>query len=184
MRAAVGLQITGDRRPRRPTDRRGDEQQRDHDEPGQVEANPAGKVPHEDQGDKGQPDAPEHALSLAADVEQPGVEGQRHRHPGKDQGGSVEDRLPDPDLAHEHVGDVELHGLHRVFPDQDDQQPDDQKGKDQLQQRHEAEVDDGVEFARLTHAAMPPVWVRSNSPAMSRPRLRSSISAVTWASEQ
>ena len=132
VRAAVGLQITGDRRPRRPTDRRGDEQQQDHDEPGQVEANPA-VVPHEDQGDKGQPDAPEHALSLTADVEQPGVEG-CDRHAGKDQGGGVEDRLPDPDLAHEHVGDVELHGLHRVFHDQDDQQPDNE-GKDQLQQR-------------------------------------------------
>ena len=184
MRAAIGLQITGDRRPCCAADRRGDEQQRHHDEPGQVEADPAGKVSHEDQGDKGQPDAPEHALALAADVEQPGVEGQRHCHPGKDQGGGVEDRLPDPDLAHENVSNVELDGLHRVFPDQDDQQPDDQKGENQLQQRHKAEVDDGVEFARLTHAAMPPVWVRSNSPAMSRPRLRSSISAVTWASEQ
>ncbi len=48
-------------------------------------------MPHEDQGDKGQPDAPEHALSLTTNVEQAGVKGQRNRQPGKDKRRSVED---------------------------------------------------------------------------------------------
>ena len=68
-------------------------------------------------------------LPLATDVEQPGMEGQRHGEAGEDQVGGVVERVADRLAVAEGAVDQHLHGLERALADDDDDQAGDEEGQ-------------------------------------------------------
>ena len=85
--AALGLQIGRDQRPSAPTSAAASDGQRKGQPPGQHAVEGQADERHAEAGDIG--------LALAADVEQAGMEGDRHREPGEDEVGGVEQREAD-----------------------------------------------------------------------------------------
>ena len=100
--------------------------------------------------------AAEHRLALAADVEQPAVEGHRHRQAGEDEGGRVIQGVADAGPAAEGALDQLGDHLHRVEPNHRHHDGTDQQGHHQVDQRQHGDV----EPARQVHGAAhigPPV---------------------------
>ena len=105
--------------------------------------------------DQPQPEPAQIGLPLAADVEQPGMEGQRHRQPGEDQVGGVVERVAHRLAIAEGAVDQGLDGLDRALADQDDDEAGDQERQRQVEQRQEAIVGPGGQLARGGHQAAP-----------------------------
>ena len=104
-------------------------------------------------------------LPLRADVEQAGVEADRHRKPGEDETGRKKQRESDALEITERAGNQDLHRFERVLADrQHDETGNDESGRDvdERNQRNVGPLGQGLEWR--THAA------RSLTPAIRRPR--------------
>ena len=123
------------------------------------------------QADERRAEAAERRLALAADVEQPGVEGDGDREAGEDEVGRVVERVADALAAAERA--AQQHGAvasSGFSPMASTTRPADQERRDDGERRHEHQV--GPARQRDRRALMPRA---PSTPAISRPSSRSSV---------
>ena len=113
------------------------------------------RQPAEIDPDQPEPEPAQIGLPLAADVEQPGMEGHRHRQPGEDQVGGIVERVAHRLAIAEGTVDQGLHGLDRALAEQDDDEAGDQERQRQVEQRQEAVVGPGGQLAAAAISAAP-----------------------------
>src|SRR4051794_14386493 len=121
-------------------------------------------------------ETPDIGLPLAADVEQAGVIGHGDGEAGVDEVGRVVERVADRLAVAERAVDEELGGLERILADQEDDQPGDEEGEQEVEEGEQDVLGPARQLAAARHQAAS----LSVIPAISSPTLRSSASV--WAS--
>ena len=86
-------------------------------------------------------------LALAADVEQPAMEGDRDGEPGEDEVGGVVEREADALAIAEGAAQHQHRRLDRALADREDDEPGDGEGDDEVDQRDQPVVDQGGSLA-------------------------------------
>ncbi len=117
------------------------------------------------QRDERRAEPPDIGLAFRADVEQSGVETDRHRKAGEDEARREKQRVAEALEIAERAGDQDLHRLERVFADRQHDESGNDEGGGDIDERDQRDVGPGRQrLERRTHAA------RSLTPAISRPR--------------
>ena len=148
MAAAIGLQPARHRRPDTAEQGSPDHRQRQQRIPGQQ--------PVQCQDHKPDPEPADIGLSFAADIEQPGMEGDRDGKAGEDEIGRVIERVADGLVIAESPVEHDVQRFDRVFAErQDDKGGDRERGED-VQGRDNPDIDPFRKLDRLAHAALSP----------------------------
>ena len=114
---------------------------------------------------KGGAEASDIGLPLNSDVEQAGLEAERHREAGEDEARRVIEGEADPFEIPERAGDQDLHRFQRILANREHDQAGNDEGGGDVDQRNQRDVGPcGKWLERGTHAA------RSLTPAIRRPR--------------
>ena len=161
MAAPFGLQIGRDRGPEGPEGAGAD----DREGKGQKPVRPVDGQQHQRHADTGN-----RRLPLAADVEQPGMEGHGHRKPGEDVIGGVIKRVAKPRRAAERTLEHDPHGFQRILSHREHHEAGDEKRQQKVDEGHEEYIGPA---RHLFHQAASPFCI----PAIRRP---SSFSSVSW----
>ena len=126
------------------------------------------RQPAEIEADQRDAEAAEIGLALAADVEQAAVERDGDREPGEDEARGVEQRVADRLLVAEGAEHQQAERLQRVLAEHDDDQPGDQEGRAEVQERQEAQIDPARQLTRAPPSEMRLPW--SSPPALTSHR--------------